>query len=66
MAAAAGLRVARRRNRFESGYSGGVDYIYLTYDNVPVDYDGGALTTTAPGRGGGLLVGPGNFASLFS
>jgi hypothetical protein len=23
----------------ESGYSGGVDYIYLTYDNVPVDYD---------------------------
>ena len=22
----------------ESGYSGGVDYIYLTYDNVTVDY----------------------------
>jgi hypothetical protein len=33
----------------ESGYSGGVDYIYLTYDNVPVDYDGGTgLDTTAP------------------
>ena len=29
----------------ESGYSGGVDYIYLTYDNATVDY-GGALTTT--------------------
>ena len=22
----------------ESGYSGGVDYLYLTYDSVPVDY----------------------------
>ena len=35
----------------ESGYSGGVDYIYLTYDNVPVDYDlgsGSTLDTTAP------------------
>ena len=30
-----------------SGYSGGVEYIYLTYDNVPVDYDGG-LDTTGP------------------
>jgi PE-PGRS C-terminal aspartyl peptidase-like domain len=29
----------------ESGYSGGVDYIYLTYDNATVDY-GGVLTTT--------------------
>lgn len=29
----------------ESGYSGGVDYIYLTYDNAAVDY-GGVLTTT--------------------
>ncbi len=25
----------------ESGYSGGVDYIYLTYNSVPVDYLGG-------------------------
>jgi hypothetical protein len=35
----------------ESGYSGGVDYIYLTYDNVPVDYGTGAGaldTTNAP------------------
>jgi PE-PGRS C-terminal aspartyl peptidase-like domain len=31
----------------ESGFSGGVDYLYLTYDNVPVDYAGG-LDTTAP------------------
>ena len=32
----------------ESGYSGGVDYIYLTYDNVPTDYGNGALDTTGP------------------
>ncbi|MFZ0227887.1 MAG: hypothetical protein WAL41_13305, partial [Mycobacterium sp.] len=35
----------------ESGYSGGVDYIYLTYNNLPVDYDlggGSTLDTTAP------------------
>jgi hypothetical protein len=31
----------------ESGYSGGVDYIYLTYDNLPVDYADG-LTTNTP------------------
>jgi hypothetical protein len=31
----------------ESGYSGGVDYLYLTYNNVPVDYDGG-LSTDGP------------------
>ena len=33
----------------ESGYSGGVQYIYLTYDNIPVDYataGGGAFDTT--------------------
>jgi len=30
----------------ESGYSGGVDYFYLTYDNATVDYGDGALTTT--------------------
>jgi hypothetical protein len=28
-----------------SGYSGGVDYLYLTYDNATVDY-GGVLSTT--------------------
>ncbi|MFZ3303374.1 MAG: hypothetical protein WA227_07040 [Mycobacterium sp.] len=35
----------------ESGYSGGVDYIYLTYNALPVDYDLGGvstLDTTAP------------------
>jgi hypothetical protein len=36
----------------ESGYSGGVDYLYLTYNSVPVDYlnaDGtDALSTTGP------------------
>jgi hypothetical protein len=32
----------------ESGYSGGVDYLYLTYNDVPVDYGSGAgaLDTT--------------------
>jgi hypothetical protein len=30
----------------ESGYSGGVDYIYLTYGDATVDYGDGALTTT--------------------
>jgi hypothetical protein len=29
-----------------SGYSGGVDYIYLTYNDATVDYGNGALTTT--------------------
>jgi hypothetical protein len=31
----------------QSGYSGGVDYLYLTYNNVQVDYAGG-LTTDGP------------------
>jgi hypothetical protein len=31
----------------ESGYSGGVDYYYLTYNSVPVDYAGG-LSTDGP------------------
>jgi hypothetical protein len=30
----------------EAGYTGGVDYIYLTYDNATVDYGNGALDTT--------------------
>jgi hypothetical protein len=30
----------------ESGYSGGVDYIYLAYDNASVNYGDGALSTT--------------------
>ena len=28
-----------------SGYSGGVDYLYLTYNDATVDYGNGALTT---------------------
>jgi hypothetical protein len=35
----------------ESGYTGGVEYIYATYDSAPVNYDlsgGGTLDTTAP------------------
>jgi PE-PGRS C-terminal aspartyl peptidase-like domain len=33
----------------ESGYSGGVEYVYLTYDNVPIDYGtADNLTTTGP------------------
>ena len=30
----------------ESGYSGGVDYLYLTYNNATVDYGDNVLTTT--------------------
>jgi PE-PGRS C-terminal aspartyl peptidase-like domain len=30
----------------ESGYSGGIDYIYLEYNDATVDYGDGALTTT--------------------
>ncbi|MGB6205662.1 PecA family PE domain-processing aspartic protease [Mycobacterium sp.] len=30
----------------ESGYSGGVDYLYLTYNDATVDYGNGALDTT--------------------
>jgi hypothetical protein len=29
-----------------SSYSGGIDYIYLTYDDASVDYGNGVLTTT--------------------
>jgi hypothetical protein len=31
----------------ESGYSGGVDYIYLEYNDATVNYGDGALTTTS-------------------
>jgi hypothetical protein len=31
-----------------SGYSGGVEYLYLTYNNVPTDYGNGVLTTSGP------------------
>lgn len=31
-----------------SGYSGGVDYVYLEYNDVPIDYGNGTLDTTGP------------------
>jgi hypothetical protein len=31
-----------------SGYSGGVDYVYLTYNDVPTVYGNGVLDTTGP------------------
>ena len=48
----------------ESGYSGGVDYIYFTYDE-PVDYANG-VDTTVPVEVEVYSWEPGNFASLFS
>jgi len=32
----------------ESGYSGGVAYFYLTFNNIPVDYGSGLETSSAP------------------
>src|SRR6201996_3542685 len=48
----------------ESGYSGGVDYIYFTY-NEPVDYANG-VDTTVPVEVEVYSWEPGNLASLFS
>ena len=45
----------------ESGYSGGVDYLYLTYNSVPVDYLNGStdvLSTNGPVDVEVYLVGP--------
>lgn len=53
----------------ESGYSGGVDYIYLTYDNASVDYatvGGGTLDTTAPVEVEIYSWDPGDLSSLFT
>jgi hypothetical protein len=51
----------------ESGYSGGVDYIYLTYNHVPVDYVGGTgLTTNGPVDVEVYSWDPSNFGSLFT
>jgi hypothetical protein len=51
----------------ESGYSGGVDYIYLTYNNVPVDYLGGTgLATDGPVDVEVYSWDPSNLGSLFS
>jgi len=49
----------------ESGYSGGVDYIYLTYNNVPVDYAGG-LSTSGPVDVEIYSWDPSNFGSYFT
>lgn len=49
----------------ESGYSGGVEYLYLTYNNVSVDY-GDGLTTDGPVEVEVYSYAPGNFLSLFS
>ncbi len=48
----------------EGGYSGGVDYVYLTYDNVSVDY--GGVDTTAPVEVEVYSWDPSNFGSLFT
>ncbi|MDT5044940.1 MAG: hypothetical protein QOG75_793 [Mycobacterium sp.] len=51
----------------ESGYSGGVDYLYLTYNNVPVDYLGGTgLDTNGPVDIEVYSWDPGNLGSLFT
>ena len=53
----------------ESGYSGGVDYIYLTYNNLPVDYDlggGSTLDTTAPVEVEVYSWDPSDLTSLFT
>jgi hypothetical protein len=49
----------------ESGYSGGVDYIYLTYDNLPVSYADG-LTTDGPVEVEVYSWDPSDFSSLFT
>jgi hypothetical protein len=50
----------------ESGYSGGVEYLYLTYDNVSVDYGNGAVDTTAPVEVEVYSWDPSNLFSLFT
>jgi hypothetical protein len=47
----------------ESGYSGGVDYIYLTYDNASVNYGDGALTDTHTPIDVEILSWPTSFSS---
>ncbi len=49
----------------ESGYSGGVEYFYLTYNDVPVDYTGG-LETEGPVDIEVYSYDPSNFLSFFS
>jgi hypothetical protein len=51
----------------ESGYSGGVDYVYLTYNSVPVDYLGGTgLETDGPVDIEVYSWDPSNLGSLFT
>ena len=50
----------------ETGYSGGVEYIYFTYDNATVDYGGVLTTSDTPIEVEVYSYEPGNFASLFS
>jgi hypothetical protein len=53
----------------ESGFSGGVDYLYLTYDNVAVNYDLGGtstLDTSAPIEVEVYSWNPSDFGSLFT
>jgi hypothetical protein len=49
----------------ESGYSGGVEYFYLTYNDVPVTYAGG-LTTDGPVDIEVYSYDPSNFLSFFT
>ncbi len=49
----------------ESGYSGGVDYLYLTYNDVPITYADG-LTTDGPVDIEVYSWDPSNFLSYFS
>ena len=49
----------------ESGYSGGVDYLYLTYDNLPVTYADG-LTTDGPTEIEVYSWNPSDFSSYFT
>ncbi len=51
----------------ESGYSGGVEYLYLTYDNATVDYTGSGLTTSnTPIEVEVYSWDPSNFSSYFT
>lgn len=53
----------------ESGYSGGVDYLYLTYNSVPVDYLNGStdvLSTNGPVDVEFYSWDPSNLLSLFT
>ncbi len=49
----------------ESGYSGGVQYFYLTYDNVPISYADG-LSTDGPVDIEVYSYDPSNFLSYFT